>query len=146
MDCNAYNRKVASHLFDLFVESDMDRWHMYVDLNQIEHAGLRQMNVPVLNFYPTAVRDVQIGADCITFNMALSGKRTHVVVPFTAVMGIALRLDEGELFVSANMAMKVQEPTAANEAETTTEEKKTTVVTKEGNVAYASFGQPKTTN
>ncbi len=149
MEINAYNRAAAEHMFKLFSMTELRQWYVQVDLSRIEHPELRQMGVPILNVHPMAVRDVQFGDACLTFNMSLSGRRTHVVVPYIAIIGGTYEIDKLTAFVPALMYVPYEENEAESDDYIKTDsdvvDKSTTkIVMREGNVTKVAFGKQPT--
>lgn len=112
MDHKAYNRKVVDHLLDLLETACADRWHMVFDMNYLDpKQGLAEYatnNVLLLNFHPTACRNFHVGDEFITVNVSLGGRPMHLVLPFTAIRGIQLELDEGNVtFVPAQVMVMI---------------------------------------
>lgn len=122
MDHNAYNKIAVSHIFNVFAASDMDRWHIHLDAGLIEHKDLKKVaavdGTVVLNFYPEAVRDLQMGVDCLTVNIALGGRRTHVVVPYEAIRSYVVVVNNIPVWLPANI---LYVPPTAQQAPAATE-------------------------
>lgn len=67
----------------------------------------------VLNITPTAVRDLEIGNEFLTFNARFAGKAQQVVVPIVAVMAVyAKENGEGMVFPEDERATDRQGDTA----------------------------------
>ena len=123
MDFKQYNRKVIDHLVGLLEASEMDHWHMVFDLKQLDQTqGLERFAQAdgslVLNFNPMACREFHIGEEHITCNMSLQGRKTHLVLPFTAVRGIQLELQEVPVYIPADIIVVVIHTTDSAEPET----------------------------
>ena len=120
MDFKQYNRKVIAHLVGLLEASEMDHWHMVFDLKQLDQTqGLERFAQAdgslVLNFNPMACREFHVGEEHITCNMSLQGRKTHLVLPFTAVRGIQLELQEVPVYIPADIIVVVIHTTDSTE-------------------------------
>jgi stringent starvation protein B len=112
MNHKEYNRKVVAHLFDLLETACADRWHMVFDTNYLDQKQLLEEyttdNVLLLNFHPTACRNFHLGDEYITVNVSLGMRPMHLVLPFTAIRGIHLEMEEGNVsFVPAQVMIMV---------------------------------------
>lgn len=89
-------------LYDWILDNGMTP-HIVVD------AGFDGVEVPLeyvvdgeiaLNLAPSAVRDLELGAEYITFNARFSGRALHILIPVGAVYAIyAKESGEGQIFV-----------------------------------------------
>lgn len=80
-------------LYEWLVDNDLTP-HLLVDAQKKDVIVPRQFVEEgriVLNVTPTAVRDLALGNDCITFNARFGGAPMDVVVPPDAVLGIYAR-------------------------------------------------------
>lgn len=80
-------------LFEWLVDSELTP-HLLVDVGdervQVPPQYVRDGQI-VLNISPTAVKNLQLGNDFITFNARFGGVATDIMVPTESVLGIYAR-------------------------------------------------------
>lgn len=119
MKVDTYNRMIAENLYKVFSESEMEKYHIRVDNSIAKIPALNDScdlnGYVILDIHPNAVRELHFGVKELTVNVKFRGVAVHLVIPYHAISGAVIYLDEFDcnLLVGMDMIVISEEPATA---------------------------------